>query len=95
MPYGDSTGTPAIGDTILYFLTQEEYNRYGVQSVQATVLWIHTAVCIDLTISFTTKGANPGQTVAKTELNVSYGQNQGNWCEAGGCQGVIPGGSPF
>jgi hypothetical protein len=95
MAYGDNSGTPGIAQTVTYFLTLEEYNRYGVQSVQATIYFIHTPTCVDLQATFTTKGQKPGQSVTLNELNATYGQNQGNWCEAGGYQGVIPRGSPW
>jgi len=95
MAYGDNTGLPQVGETVLYFLTQEEYGRYGVQSVQAAVFFVHTATCIDLNATITTKGQNPGRSVALTEQNVTYGPGPGNWCESGGYQGVIPRGSPY
>lgn len=93
LPYGSLSGLPGtgIGQTVTYFLTLEEYNRYGVQSVQASVAVMHTASCIDLSATFTTKGANPGQSVTLNKLNVTYG----NWCEAGGYSGILPTGSPW
>ena len=48
MAYGDHAAAPYIGLTVTYALSQEEYNRYGVQSVPATVTFISTATCINL-----------------------------------------------
>jgi hypothetical protein len=48
MAYGDHDGTPYLGQVVTYVLSQEEYNRYGVQSVSATIKRISTATCVDL-----------------------------------------------
>jgi hypothetical protein len=94
--YGSTVGYgfPSIAP-VTYFLTLEEYNRYGVSSVTATVGFWHTASCVDLSATFTTKGANPGQSVTLSKLAVSYGNTYGNWCEPGGYSGVLPTGSPL
>lgn len=95
MAYGDNTATPQVAQTVTYFLTLEEYNRYGVASVSANIVFIHTAACVDLQATFTTKGANPGQSVTLNKLSIGYGNTYGNWCESGGYSGVIPRGSPW
>jgi len=48
MAYGDKTGTPTVGQSCTYVLSQEEYNRYRVASVSGTITNIHTAVSVDL-----------------------------------------------
>lgn len=94
--YGTSgTVWPAIGGQVLYFLTQEQYNRYGVQSALANIYLVRTPSCCDLVCTFTSKGSNPGQSITLSPLAATYGQSPGNWCEPGGFQGVIPRGSPW
>ena len=57
MAYGDHDGTPYGGQQVTYVLSQEEYIRYGVERVYpATIRFIHTATCVDLTVTFTTAG---------------------------------------
>lgn len=97
--YGSMSGSNLVGtgvaQQVTYFLTQEEYNRYGVQSVPATVGFMHTASSIDLSATFASKGANPGQSITLNKVNVTYGSTYGCWCEPGGYSGVLPTGSPW
>lgn len=97
MAYNDHDGTPFLSQQVVYVLSQEEYNRYGVQSATATITFIHTAVSVDLQVTFTTKGQNPGQSVTLTEQNVSFGNSQRNWF-AGSADSLalrVPLGSPW
>lgn len=41
-------GTPVVAESVTYVLSQEEYNKYQVQSVPATVYGVRTAVSVDL-----------------------------------------------
>lgn len=96
LPYAISAGIgTGIGSTVTYNLSQEEFNRYGVASAQATVYNVKTPSCLDLICTFTTKGANPGQSVTLSPLNVTYGNTQRTWCEPGGYQGITPRGAPW
>lgn len=95
MGYGHQSFNVDIAQSVLYTLSQEQYNRYGVQSVQASVHDIHSATCIDLSATFTSKGPNPGQSITLYVQNVTYGTTPGTWCEALGSQGVLPSGVPW
>src|SRR5882762_210825 len=46
--YGEYTGTPNLNQKVTYVLSQEEYNRYQVQSVPATITFIRTTLSVDL-----------------------------------------------
>ncbi len=96
MAYGDHDNTPSVAQLVTYVLSQDEYNKYGVQSVQASIFAVHTATCVDLQATFTTKGANPGQSVTLFEQNVTYdssGFSKGVWYVTLGA--TPPKGSPW
>ena len=95
MAYGDKSITPFVGQAVMYVLSLEEYNRYGVLSASGTITSVHTPLSVDLTATFTTKGANPGQSVTLNKLSVSWGNSQGNWYDGTTFSGIPPAGSPF
>ena len=45
--YGEQDNS-LFSKSVTYVLSQEEYNRYGVQSVTATVVFVHTPMSVDL-----------------------------------------------